>query len=108
MEQEQKEEKVQLLSTVLTTLPAQNTAEEEPAYESEQPEYEDEEERYSDQDEQVTRLPGIVSDIDGVILLGKNPIGDSAKTVDMIFGATPDKKVPPFMFLTNGGGEALE
>lgn len=56
----------------------------------------------------MTRLPGIVSDIDGVILQGKNPIGDSAKTVDMIFGATPDKKVPPFLFLTNGGGEALE
>lgn len=26
----------------------------------------------------------------------------------MIFGAAPGKKVPPFLFLTNGGGEALE
>ncbi len=48
-------------------------------------------------------LPGIVSDIDGVLYRGKELIGDPLSVIRRVFSPVGDKKIP-FTFLTNGGG----
>ncbi len=48
-------------------------------------------------------LPGIVSDIDGVVVRGKDLIGDPACVIRRVFSPVDNCKIP-FTFLTNGGG----
>ncbi|XP_073293345.1 mitochondrial hydrolase YKR070W-like isoform X1 [Primulina huaijiensis] len=46
---------------------------------------------------------GIAFDIDGVILRGKNPIGNSPRALKRLYDDSGALKIP-FLFLTNGGG----
>ncbi|CAI9091027.1 OLC1v1025944C1 [Oldenlandia corymbosa var. corymbosa] len=46
---------------------------------------------------------GIAFDIDGVVLRGKIPIGNSAKALKRLYHDSGTLKIP-FLFLTNGGG----
>ena len=48
-------------------------------------------------------LPGIVADIDGVVVRGEDKIGEPAAVIRRVFTPVGDQKIP-FMFLTNGGG----
>jgi ribonucleotide monophosphatase NagD (HAD superfamily) len=50
-------------------------------------------------------LPGILSDIDGVVYRGGREIGNSRKVIDFLLNRTfHDGKHIPFALLTNGGG----
>ncbi|XP_024990789.1 uncharacterized protein YKR070W [Cynara cardunculus var. scolymus] len=46
---------------------------------------------------------GIAFDIDGVILRGRTPIGDSPKALRRLYDDSGSLKIP-YLFLTNGGG----
>lgn len=46
---------------------------------------------------------GIAFDIDGVILLGNNPIGGSPQALKRLYDDTGSLRIP-YVFLTNGGG----
>ncbi|KAK9064128.1 hypothetical protein SSX86_018000 [Deinandra increscens subsp. villosa] len=46
---------------------------------------------------------GIAFDIDGVILRGRSPIGDSPKALRRLYDDSGSLKIP-YLFLTNGGG----
>jgi ribonucleotide monophosphatase NagD (HAD superfamily) len=50
-------------------------------------------------------LPGILSDIDGVVYRGGHEIGNSRKVIDFLLNRTfHGGKHIPFALLTNGGG----
>ena len=54
----------------------------------------------------MSRLPGIVSDIDGVVMRGATPIPGAKEALERILTGVrlgSEKKELPFMFLTNGG-----
>ncbi|KAL7109834.1 hypothetical protein ACP275_06G200400 [Erythranthe tilingii] len=51
----------------------------------------------------VTSSFGIAFDIDGVILRGANPIGNSSRALRRLYDDSGALKIP-FLFLTNGGG----
>ncbi len=51
-----------------------------------------------------TKLPGILSDIDGVVYRGGREIGNSRKVIDFLLNRTFHGKHIPFALLTNGGG----
>ncbi|KAI3965074.1 hypothetical protein MKX01_014005 [Papaver californicum] len=46
---------------------------------------------------------GIAFDIDGVILRGRKPIGNSPQALRKLYDESGTLKIP-FLFLTNGGG----
>ncbi|KAD2805030.1 hypothetical protein E3N88_38407 [Mikania micrantha] len=47
---------------------------------------------------------GIAFDIDGVILRGRSPIGDSPKALRRLYDDSGSRLKIPYLFLTNGGG----
>ncbi|XP_076897132.1 mitochondrial hydrolase YKR070W-like [Bidens hawaiensis] len=47
---------------------------------------------------------GIAFDIDGVILRGRSPIGDSPKALNRLYDDDSGSLKIPYLFLTNGGG----
>ena len=50
------------------------------------------------------RLPGILSDIDGVVYRGGHEIGNSRKVIQRLLNNTVNGVKVPFALLTNGGG----
>jgi len=52
----------------------------------------------------MNRLPAIASDIDGVVVRGREVIGNSDKIIAEVLTPMADGKTLPFILLTNGGG----
>ena len=54
----------------------------------------------------MSRLPAIVSDIDGVVIRGQTPVQGAKESLERVLAGLDihgQKKELPFMFLTNGG-----
>ncbi|CDW83976.1 had-superfamily subfamily iia cecr5 containing protein [Stylonychia lemnae] len=59
---------------------------------------------YSSLQSQKIKLPGILTDIDGVVYRGGHEIGNSRFVIKTIFNHKFNNKYIPFALLTNGGG----
>jgi ribonucleotide monophosphatase NagD (HAD superfamily) len=52
----------------------------------------------------LRRLPGILSDIDGVIYRGGKRIDGAERVLNSVLNPLKDGSLMPFTLLTNGGG----